>query len=159
MASAVLVVAAFLSGITSARAYCMYGASCWPDAAAWQRLGQDLGEGRLKKIADENTVFSECREAMTRGGGGLDIGAVTVNQVANGTCSFAGVCVYEDCEQGAPGNLPVYSVEAKTAAHVQAAVTFANKHNIRVSVKSTGAVHAWAWCAWICTALGHGMHL
>ncbi|KAJ6584139.1 FAD-binding domain-containing protein [Mycena vulgaris] len=36
------------------------------------------------------------------------------------------------------GNVPIYSVEAKTVAHIQAAVKFASEHNLRVAIKSSG---------------------
>ncbi|KAJ7278387.1 FAD-binding domain-containing protein [Mycena rebaudengoi] len=36
------------------------------------------------------------------------------------------------------GNVPIYSVEAKTVEDIQAAVIFAGKHNLRVAVKASG---------------------
>ena len=52
------------------------------------------------------------------------------------------VCYYEGCKQDRPPDLPTYSVEALTVEHVQAAVRFANEHNIAVSIKTSGHNYA-----------------
>jgi len=51
-------------------------------------------------------------------------------------------CYYEGCKQERPPDLPTYSVEALTVEHVQAAVRFANEHNIAVSIKTSGHNYA-----------------
>ena len=51
-------------------------------------------------------------------------------------------CYYEGCTQERPPNLPTYSVEALAVEHVQAAVRFANEHNIAISIKTSGHNYA-----------------
>jgi len=116
--------------------YCDPGDPCWPEDQAWNDLGEELGAGVLKTIGPVSEVYRQCSEAITAYGG------VTANQIANGTCIFAGACVYKDCKVGGEPNLPVYSVEATRLEHIQATINFARKHRIRVAVKSTGASYA-----------------
>ena len=125
----------------SSAGYCTVGSACWPDSNVWKQLSDDLGTGVLKTIAGAEAVSAECLAALGPGARGVQesLGATIVNQAANGTCSFAGTCIFEGCNPAQPPRLPVYSVEAKTVDHVKKAVAFASKHKIRVSVKSTGA--------------------
>lgn len=115
------------------------GDACWPGQLAWERLARDLGPGVLKEVADAKTVYRACAGHL-----GSGIGAVQLNLIANGTCSFGAVCAFESCNTTGSemSNLPVYSVAATTVDHVQKAVAFANQHEIRVSVKSTGASYS-----------------
>lgn len=132
--------AVILLGTRGAHALCKLGDTCWPDAAEWAKLSQDLGEGVLNPIADVSTAYSECAAALD-----YSLGAIPLRQAANGTCPFSVDCVFQDCDptaqQDAP-NLPVYSVKATEVEHVQTAVDFARAHNLRVSVKSTGASYS-----------------
>ena len=59
-----------------------------------------------------------------------------------GICMAHLACYYEGCMQERPPNLPTYSVEALTVEHVQAAVRFANEHNIAISIKTSGHNYA-----------------
>lgn len=47
-------------------------------------------------------------------------------------------CAHEACRVSEPLNLPMYTVEAKELSDVQAALLFANEHDIAVSVNSSG---------------------
>jgi len=142
------------SPATPTSGYCDPGDACWPSSQVWQQLNTQLGSGILHKIADVSTVYQQC-VAGIRGSSPGDlstcnqsqgcnsVGGANLYSVANGTCIFAGPCVYEDCDvtAGKP-NVPVYSVQARTAAHVQTAVNFARQYRIRLSVKSTGASYS-----------------
>jgi hypothetical protein len=58
---------------------------------------------------------------------------------SNGTISacYLDTTLGFPCEQG---SVPVIGVDARSAKDVQAAVTFALKHNLRLVVKNTGYV-------------------
>jgi hypothetical protein len=57
----------------------------------WKSLSDELGPGVLREIGSVEEVFQECSFAIEAYGGAL------LPTIANGTCSFAGVCVFEDC--------------------------------------------------------------
>lgn len=111
----------------------------------WQKLSTALGSNALREIADVETVYNECITAIQGGG---DINAARLGlDIANGTCVFGGPCVYKDCQvnnstDDAYDNIPSHSVAAKKVWQVQLAVNFARKHNISISVKSTGASYS-----------------
>jgi len=64
----------------------------------WVEFSEQLGPGILRKIGPVEKVFEECAASIEAYGG------AAVPTVANGTCSFAGMCVFEDCgdNQDAP---------------------------------------------------------
>ena len=106
--------------VTRANTYCEPTDSCWPDASAWAQLSSDLGTGVLNTVADVSTVYSECSAAITA------YGSATASRTANGTCIFAGACVYQGCNVTAgASNLPAYTVQATSTEHVQTAIRFA----------------------------------
>ena len=57
----------------------------------WDEFSEQLGPGILRKIGPAEKVFMECAASIEAYGG------AAVPSVANGTCSFAGMCVFEDC--------------------------------------------------------------
>ena len=57
----------------------------------WDEFSEQLGPGILRKIGPAEKVFIECAASIKAYGG------AAVPSVANGTCSFAGMCVFEDC--------------------------------------------------------------
>lgn len=117
-------------------AHCEPTEACWPPPTVWQELATALGEGVLREIADAATVHSQCVAAIESYGG------ATAREAANGTCIFAGSCVYQNCSEGGAPNIPTYSIKATKVEHVQTAVQFAQAHRIRLAVKSTGASYA-----------------
>ena len=123
--------------LSASSGHCNFDHACWPDKSTWDHFSQSLGAGVLRTVADIDTVHAECQAGIAaHGGAGL------AQFVANGTCILGGVCVYENCTVGNRPNLPVYSVAATEVRHVQAAIDFARTHNIRLSIKSTGAGYA-----------------
>ena len=124
----------FLSSTqTSVLAYNRPGCPDWPTEADWERdLRSKLSNPYFLTHIDRpiHTYVKQCLkgsqdtvDALTRG---------------NGICMANHACANEFCQLWEPHNIPAYTVEAHTVGDIQAAVRFANKYDIAVSVKSSG---------------------
>ncbi|KAJ7705488.1 hypothetical protein B0H17DRAFT_1156848 [Mycena rosella] len=120
------------------------GSAGYPNAAAWSALNATIG-GRLV-----NVVPSAKYCASLPGGACTDAqwtsalfrstipGAMNqVNWEQGYDLTPPSLCLRNATTCG-QGDVPIYSVEAKTVADIQAAVKFASANNLRVSIKADG---------------------
>ena len=63
-----------------------------------------------------------------------------LNVLSNGRglCMANHMCVQENCDEFGNDNMPAYTIDVRTVEDVQLALAFAQKHNIAISVKSSG---------------------
>ena len=121
-------------------------AKCWPTPALWKSLNDSV-DGRLVAprppqqecfAPGANTSAPACLGKNLQDSQYL-AGVVGAMQWSNWECGRnpQDCCHKADrpCRQGA---VPVYAVRVGSAEHVQEAVKFANRHNVRLVVKSTG---------------------
>lgn len=109
--------------------YCTPNDSCWPSVEEWNAFGESLGGNKLHAIHD--SMYMEC---ILQGRNPFAISAA-----AHGICMMAHHCAKQYCDlESTVSNLPNYTVVAETVHDVQLALSFANKHDILVSVKTTG---------------------
>jgi len=59
----------------------------------WDELSEQLGPGILREIGPMDMVFETCVASIEAFGG------AELPSIANGTCSFAGACVFENCQE------------------------------------------------------------
>lgn len=155
-----VLVALFLAGCgkalaTEASYDCVPGMPCWPSASEWQALNQSIG-GRLIRTVPwaapcyissphyNRDVCSAIQDGYTTG---LERETVygSMQAVQYEVCGDKG-CLLQSIAPELPpllqtcdlGRLSAYHVDARDGSHVAAAINFARKHNIRLSVKSTG---------------------
>ncbi|KAJ3477881.1 hypothetical protein NLG97_g8719 [Lecanicillium saksenae] len=122
---------------------------CWPSQSQWASLNSSVS-GNLVAVQpvarvchDPTYDAAACNASMALSESSVwrdqNPGAVQwTNWEAwperNETCSF-------DLPKGVPcgqGRVPLFSVVAENAQHIQAAVRFASAHNIRLAIKNTG---------------------
>ena len=120
--------------IIPAVAYNRPGCQDWPKEDEWQGLAQQLSDPSrlygpfLDPAADyEQHCMQEAQPDF------FDVLAS-----GEGICMSNPACANQRCLLWEKHNLPAYSVEAHSVEDIQAALQFANEHDIAVSVKSSG---------------------
>ncbi|KAK7058069.1 FAD-binding domain-containing protein, partial [Favolaschia claudopus] len=122
------------------------GSADWPAEAAWRTLNTTVG-GRLSSVVPlpkyceglpgggctdeqwQSALFrSQIPGAMNQDNWGQGYDFTPPSLCFRNSSSLA-------CGQG---DVPLYAVEAETVADVQAAVKFANSHNLRLTIQSSG---------------------
>ena len=116
---------------TCVKEYCYRSDSCWPTQSQWKDLRDSL-KGTTHQLEEDD--YKECIE---QGGNSFNISAA-----GNGICMQYHDCSRQFCLKDSPWNVPAYSVEALNVGDVQKAIAFANKHNIPVTVKTSGHNYA-----------------
>ncbi|KAL7760906.1 hypothetical protein ACKLNR_007441 [Fusarium oxysporum f. sp. zingiberi] len=130
--------------------------SCWPSRGTWNSLNSTV-EGHLIRYTPPGAVCYKSHPNYSHEACGKVIKewpeskfhssdpASLHTEWANAGCTPVyenGTSIYgdpKDGEQGCSnGALPIYVVNATTADHVVAALTFAAEHNIRLVIKNTG---------------------
>jgi len=130
---ALLVLVCCMSALTAeASTYKQYckpeNVTCWPTAQQWQELDSTL-TGKLHQLV--STEYATCEQQ------GDD--AFNISKTGNGACMQYHDCSKEFCDGNSDKwNIPSYSAEVVTVADVQNAIAFANKHNLEVTVKTSG---------------------
>ena len=129
---------------------CMPQQQCWPSPSEWTSLNDTI-EGNLAAVrplaavchAGSEEDAAACREVSSqwtnstyRAGqpGAVQWANWEAWPAHNQTC-------YVDTAPSIPcgqGRVSLYSVQAKSAAHIQAGVRFARQHNLRLAVKNSG---------------------
>jgi len=123
-----LAIAQEVSGGIQNSPYCIpQNTTCWPAVNEWNQLSNQL-TGSLKSLRDSS--YGQC-EAQ-----GDD--ATKISSTGNGICMQYHDCSKQFCNKDAKWNIPAYSVEARNVADIQAALAFARKHNIAVTIKTSG---------------------
>ena len=112
---------------TCVKKYCSRSDSCWPTQSQWKDLGVSL-KGTIHQLEEDD--YKQCIE---QGGNSFNI-----SSAGNGICMQYHDCSRQFCLKNSPWNIPAYSVEALNVNDVQKAIVFANKHNIPVTVKTSG---------------------
>ncbi|KAI0043010.1 FAD-binding domain-containing protein [Auriscalpium vulgare] len=107
----------------------------------WDKLNAEVG-GRLLAVTPsaKACVTLQCTEAQWLGGLYRETipGAMnSYNWEQDYSVKPPAMCLQNGttCSQGM---VPVYAVNATTAAHIQAGVKFASAHNLRVAIKASG---------------------
>ncbi|TFY56223.1 hypothetical protein EVG20_g9013 [Dentipellis fragilis] len=130
---------AFVSPAAAAQCRNQPGDAGFPTQAQWDQLKAELG-GRLvqpvptaKYCKQNNCTTAEWQSTDLRA---LLPGAMNSNNweqdyATPSMCLLNGTT----CDQG---SVPLYAVNATTAAHIQAGVRFAAQHNLRLSIKASG---------------------
>ena len=116
-----------------ARAYCTPKDACWPAAERWRGL-----EGGLSKEAQLHALSLESLDACFLQGNN----AIGLVDEGHGACMQDNACLFDKCTYGNAWNVAAYSVQVRTVADIQAALAFANTHNVSVSVKTSGHSYA-----------------
>ena len=135
LSTAILVVLATTVQILQVHAqdYNLPGCKHWPTPEDWDRdLRKKLWVGKLHGpfIKFPNHAYYEnCLTSDP---------TVQVLSEGQGLCMFYNACVNQECRLTSAGNLPAYTLEARTVYDIQVAMEFANLYNIGVSVKSSG---------------------
>ncbi|KAI0050106.1 FAD-binding domain-containing protein [Auriscalpium vulgare] len=113
----------------------------YPTEADWDKLGAQVG-GQLVTVAPsaKACIALQCTEAQWLSGLYRETipGAMnSYNWEQDYLASPPAMCLQNGttCSQGM---VPVYAVNATTAAHIQAGVKFASAHNLRVAIKASG---------------------
>jgi hypothetical protein len=145
----ILSVAAVNSGFT-----CQPGQQCWPALQVWQQLNQTI-DGHLYQTIPlgapcyKNSTFFDqdtCSVVQSNYNSSLDRVShygqtFWQNWEACGTsaCSLLSLNpaeqLYATCSLG---TLAAYYIDVREPFHISAALQFAKKHNIRISIKNTG---------------------
>ena len=108
----------------------------WPSENVWNsELGsaltpQSVLHGPIPDSQSEAFFVANCTTHGTN--------AYQISASGNGICMHAYACAYQFCREENAPNLPIYVLEAKTLDDISAALVFAEKYDIAVSVKSTG---------------------
>ncbi|KAG7416672.1 FAD-linked oxidoreductase ZEB1 [Fusarium oxysporum f. sp. raphani] len=136
---------------------CVPGDSCWPAESEWDTLNSTIS-GRLIKTVlpasvcyKSDTNYDETQCEIVQANWALNVfhsnnpASIHSPQWANNSCNAIysnGTSLTGDTLAGSRGctigRYPPYVVNATEASHVQAAVRFVHKHNIRLNVKNTG---------------------
>ena len=106
--------------------------TCWPSAEQWGALSASLGDDKLTLV--EASDYSETCESLPTSSDS----AWKLVRHGNGICMQHHNCAREECVVGDSWDLPAYTVRAETVGDIEAALVFANEHDISVSVKATG---------------------
>ena len=118
---------------TCVKEYCSRSDSCWPTQSQWKDLGDSL-KGTIHQLKEDN--YKECIEQGDN--------AFNISATGNGICMQYHDCSKQFCIKNSPWNIPAYSVDALNVSDVQKAIAFANKHNLSVTVKTSGHNYAGA---------------
>ncbi|KAG0258885.1 hypothetical protein DFQ27_004393 [Actinomortierella ambigua] len=125
---------------------CLPSQPCWPSSASWSKFNQTVG-GRLIStypVAREchGSFYDKTRcEDIKKGyffdhWRQLQPGPVQhVNWETLGGKGCLGFNQTQPCDQG---NVPLLTVNVSSVADIQATVSFASKHNLRLVIKNTG---------------------
>jgi hypothetical protein len=133
---------------------CLYGEQCWPNKSDFSALASQVSQPLLQPVPPESACYpasqpsGNCAEVMNQTNNGVwrsdQAGSMQTISFemfifSNGTISacYLNATLGFPCEQG---SVPVVGVDARSAQDVQAAITFASKHNLRLVVKNTGYV-------------------
>ena len=117
-------------------AYNRPGCDGWPTWDDWQELRRELSDPDLLygPINNPNLEWAwKCAKPEPTVDPSLSQG--------NGICIQTQACINYQCNWFSSVNLPRYSVEAKSVEDIQAALRFANRFDIAVSIKAGG--HNW----------------
>eukprot|EP00440_Ansanella_granifera_P016610 gb/GFBE01018044.1/.p1 GENE.gb/GFBE01018044.1/~~gb/GFBE01018044.1/.p1 ORF type:complete len:556 (+),score=136.97 gb/GFBE01018044.1/:1-1668(+) len=102
--------------------YCVPTADCWPKDSEWASLNSSVS-GRLIALHTPTCT-------------GTSVPAL--NRTQDPSCTLWDVTQHDHCDLKEPLIAPTFAVHVADKAHVQNAVKFALKYNIRVTVKTTG---------------------
>ncbi|CAK0832764.1 unnamed protein product [Prorocentrum cordatum] len=116
--------------VSGASQYCYPCDPCWPDQSAWDQLSSDL-DGKL--FQTDVTDYEVCESVPTS-----NLAAWTLIDAENGICMQHHSCAHDQCDSDKAWNLPAYTVRAESADDIRVALTFAQLHDIAVSVKTSG---------------------
>jgi hypothetical protein len=133
---------------------CLYGEQCWPKESDFSVLASQVSQPLLQPVPPESACYptsrpsGNCAEVMNQTSSGVwrsdQAGSMQASNFetfifGNGTISacYLNATLGFPCEQG---SVPVVGVDARSTEDVQAAITFASKHNLRLVVKNTGYV-------------------
>ncbi|KAF8963273.1 hypothetical protein BDZ97DRAFT_1661819 [Flammula alnicola] len=130
---------------------CLYGDSCWPNETAFSTLASQLSQPLVYPVPPASACYSSTtagscsdvtanfRNATWRADqpGALENINFETFMFPNGTIDacYLNVSLGFTCKQG---SVPSIGVDARSVADVQAAVTFAKRHNLRLVIKNTG---------------------
>ena len=121
---------------STGRAYNRPGCPGWPSQDEWET---DLRE----KLSDPSLLHGpffrhptkiyvqECLHDE-------DLSDHNVLSKGKGLCMHRHACANEQCQIVERSNIPAYTVEAVSVEDIQAAIRFANKYDVAISVKSSG---------------------
>lgn len=121
--------------------------ACWPSQKAWKKLNDQV-EGRLIKSEPiarpcypgpaENRTACDFVEANWTSDVFQSSQPLGLSYPTNTTCPPVDYASGEKPGTCSLGNNPRYAVNATTTAHIRHTIAFAEKHNVRLVVKSTG---------------------
>ncbi|RPD75195.1 FAD-binding domain-containing protein [Lentinus tigrinus ALCF2SS1-7] len=136
---------------TEPQCRCLYGDPCWPDEDTFAHLTQQLSVPLIHPRPLAHPCYTDpdcpaCVAVHARWDEGTwraeHSGATQhpnfetfINPSGNVDACYANSSVGDSCGQG---SVPIIGVEARTVADVQAAVTFAAEHNLKLVIKNTG---------------------
>lgn len=122
------------SGESAVATYSRMGCHNWPADSVWQEeLGSQLTpKSTLHGPFQWSSLYA--RECMLgESGSNFDVLAG-----GKGLCMSNHYCANENCDELGRNNIPAYSIEVHNVLDIQLGLEFARRHNIAVSVKSTG---------------------
>ena len=142
----------FLSPDTTDSCRCLYGQSCWPSESEFSKLATRLTRPLLHPVPPASPCYptsapsSSCSGVITNFSNSQwrsDQPGAMQNTNFESFTSIDGTtsACYLDTSLKTPcglGSIPPVGVDARTPSDVQVAVTFANIHNLKLVVKSTG---------------------
>ncbi|KZV69773.1 FAD-binding domain-containing protein [Peniophora sp. CONT] len=127
---------------TAARCRSQPGQPGFPSTKDWAALNETIG-GLLvtvvpsaKACADVECTAAQWSSATFRNALPGQMNAYNWEQ--DYTSNPAGLCLFNDTSSCSQGDVPLYAINATSPQHLQAGVSFASQHNLRVSVKSSG---------------------
>lgn len=115
--------------------YAKPGTENWPSDEVWESGLRDLLSPGASLIDNSFVNNKVAYDFLCLGLEGYDM-----LKEGNGVCMIDEDCKFRFCGRDGNGvfNLPAYTVDPRSVQDIQAAVRFANQHNIQVSVKNTG---------------------
>jgi hypothetical protein len=131
---------------------CLSSDSCWPSESEFSLLASELSQPLLHPLPPASACYSasttagNCSDVVQHANDGNWLSDLPGNMqntnfetytFPNGTITAC----YLNTTLGVPctqGSIPILGVDARSPADIQAAVKFANKHNLRLVVKNTG---------------------
>ena len=156
-----------LHPISSKPYYCTPNDSsgCWPTDDIWDSFIQEMGvavydgKEKVRKVNEEK--YDECLAAESDAYKISGMSSVTwphifvyfigvimviltlividnLKDAADGICLHTHNCKSKFCQSDQESNLPAYTVLVEDVADIQLALEFANKHDIAVSIKTSG---------------------
>ncbi|KAK2049429.1 FAD binding domain-containing protein [Colletotrichum somersetense] len=123
---------------------CFPGDSCWPATAQWDALNTTVGGNLIATVPLGSPCHDPTYDAATCASlqSQWQYSEIHMNSSSSIMAPFF---ANQSCDPFQPesrpcllGNYVVYAVDAKTPAHVQATIAFAQKYNIRFIVRNTG---------------------